>query len=215
MDNLTTAAAGFAALGEPRRAGEELLEAGTVSLRLGESTDALEQFTEALRMFEQADWECGAIVALQRRARALFCSDDPDADEIFEVVRQAYARALKLPESEEYDVGWMRADAADDVARALQQRDEFSAALEMARNAVDGYLIAGDLESVASSSVLVGSLLFDLQDFVAAEEMVRRVLRDDPPEGATQQAQDVLARVLEATGRDSEAAAMWAELYGE
>lgn len=215
-ENLARAAAGFVELGQLRRAGNDLIESGTALVLAERTDDAVERFSDAAELMEQADWPYGVVVALQHEARALMSSGDED--EAYEIATDAYDRARTLPESDAYEAAWVRADAADDVARILLELGRVDEAFEPAQLAAAGYQAAGDGSSAAAAQLLLAMLRVEVDDFAVAETIARKVLADYEEIAAPDvlyRARAVLATALHNQGRDAESEKIWAELTAE
>jgi tetratricopeptide (TPR) repeat protein len=211
VGNLARAGAGFAAMGAFRRAGEDMLEAGMIDLSLEDSAAAAAKFTDAADYFEQASWPAGVVIALQRKSRALALDEESDPAE---VAMQAYERALTLSESDEYNVVWLRADAADDAARALLSAEEYQQALGFGEIAFQGYAEAGDTDAVAESKLFAATVYFEMEDYPAAESTLRAMLAEPASEGTVYRAKSLLGSVFEAAGSTDEAQKVWNDLLG-
>jgi tetratricopeptide (TPR) repeat protein len=212
-ENLARAAAGFVELGQLRRAGNDLIESGTALVLAERTEDAVERFSDAAELMERADWPYGVVVVLQHEARALMNSGDED--EAYEIATEAYDRARTLPESDAYEVGWVCADAADDVARILLELGRADDAFEQA---AAGYQAAGDGSSAAAAQLLLAMLRVEVDDFTVAETTARKILADYEEIAAPDvlyRARAVLATALHGQGRDAESEKIWAELTAE
>ncbi len=208
LDQLVTNLDGFDNLPGRSQMNEE---AGHILYRQDHDAAAAKRFAAAADGYRDAGLVLDEVRARRWTALALRWADEPD--EAIVTLTTAEERARQLP-PDEPSTTWEQAMLAFDGARVLIGADRPDEALGRAVASGAGFRSIGAFGEALQADLLHAELLLRLDRPAEAEPVLRAVLGAAPRESAAQEnGAWLLSEVLEALGRDDEAAAVRKE-YG-
>jgi cellulose synthase operon protein C len=179
-------------------------EAGHILYRRDQDTVAARRFAAAADGYRDAGLAVDEVRARRWAALALRWAGDPD--QAIVTLATAEERAAGLP-TDDPSTTWERAMLAFDGARVFIGADRLDEALLRSVESGDGFRSIGAFGEALQADLLRSELLLRLDRPTEAEPVLRAVLGAAPRQSPIQEnAAWLLCEVLEALGRDDEAA---------
>jgi tetratricopeptide (TPR) repeat protein len=211
MAQIDAARADCRRVGNIAGAGQMDEEAGDILDRLDRDDEAAVRYLAAAEEFAAAELPFEEVRNRRQHAVSLMWARGPERG--LEALAAAAALLERLPADDDTatDLRWQRAKHDFDEAHIRWRGGQHAAAEQLADRAADSWLGVGDLRGSSEARAMRARILLAGGQAAPAEAEARRALAQLPEPSRRPAFVGVLADALQAQGRDTEAAACWAE----